>query len=183
MAENVAELEAKFAMYETKTCSIQADMTKPSDRVTQVESENVAHNVQLRQLVDEAMRRKSCGQSSSYANKVKGDSHRPLASDLMNSAKFPALQGGIGPVQMWKHTAVQQDSSATANGAPMAHQMANSAPGSDLQNDQDGFRCLAEQIRRELWQGKHLHKVQAAGQWHGEPQAHSDGNRPVRQQG
>ncbi len=48
------------------------------------------------------MRKKSRGHSHkiplSYANKVQGDSHRPLASGLMNSAKFPALQGGTGPV-------------------------------------------------------------------------------------
>ncbi len=60
VAEKVAELEAKFAMYEIKICSIQADMTKTSDRITQVESENVSHNVQLGLLVDEAMRKKSC---------------------------------------------------------------------------------------------------------------------------
>ncbi len=62
VAEKVAELEAKFAMYETKICSIQVDMTKTIDRVIQVESENVTHDVQLGQLVDEAMRKKSCGQ-------------------------------------------------------------------------------------------------------------------------
>ncbi len=33
VADKVAELKAKFAMYETKICSIQADMTKISDRV------------------------------------------------------------------------------------------------------------------------------------------------------
>ncbi len=86
-----------------------------------MESENVTHNVQLGQLVDEARRKKSCGLSqnpSSYANKVKGDSYQSLASDSMNSAKFPALQRGTGPLQMRKQTAVQQGSGATANGAP-----------------------------------------------------------------
>ncbi len=62
VAEKVAEREAKFAMYETKICSILADMKKTSDRVAQVESENVTHNVQLGQLVDEAMRKKSSSQ-------------------------------------------------------------------------------------------------------------------------
>ncbi len=83
----------------------------------------------------------------------------------MNSATFPALQGGTDSVQMWKHTAVQQDSGATADGAPKV--------------DPDSFRRPAEHIRRELWQGKHQQKVQAAGQWHGEPRTQSGGNRPA----
>ncbi len=80
---------------------------------------------------------------------------------------------------MWKHTAVQQDSGATADGAPKVHQRSNLAPGSDVQNDPDSFRRPAEHIRRELWQGKHQQKVQAAGQWHGEPRTQSGGNRPA----
>ncbi len=48
---------------------------------------------------------------------------------------------------------------------------------------QDGFRCPAEQIPWELWQGKHQQKVQAFGQLHGEPRAQSGGNRPRRRQG
>ncbi len=146
-----------------------------------MESENVTHNVQLGQLVDEAMRKKSCGQSqnpSSYANKVKGDSYQSLASGLLNSAKFPALQGGTGHVQMWKQTAVQQCSGATANGASEEPQVVM-------------FRMikmtLGIQLRkyegRELWQFKHQQKVQAVGQWHGEPQAQSGGNIPGKGQG
>ena len=137
IAEKVAELEAKFALYDKTLCNVKTEITKHDSRLSEVESENTAQNVQLEQLVVKNNSKTQTINTPSYASKVNEHVDKP-GPDLPN----PKL-GGI--------------SRLPKKGNPeVSRQRSNSTPT----GDSDGFIRPADQVRREARRNRNQQKRQ-----------------------